>query len=59
MNKMEKQEIQMKVYSEYEEQFVYYAGFALLLLLIDTFVSTRKSRWLRNFGLFEKVKSGK
>ncbi|HBB91559.1 MAG: hypothetical protein A2X22_06090 [Bacteroidetes bacterium GWF2_49_14] len=59
MNKMEKQEIQMKVYSEYDEQFVYYAGFALLLLLIDTFVSTRKSRWLRNIGLFGKVNSGK
>ncbi len=59
MNKMEKQEIQMKVYSEYDEQFVYYAGFALLLLLIDTFVSTRKSRWLRNIGLFEKVNSSK
>ncbi len=46
MNKMEKQEIQMKIYSEYDEQFLYYAGFALFLLLIDFMISSSKNRWL-------------
>jgi len=48
MNKMEKQEIQMKVYSEYDEQFVYYAGFALFLLLIDFILNSRKNKWLQS-----------
>jgi len=51
MNKMEKEEIGMKIYSEYDEQFVYYAGFALVLLIIDTFVSSRKSGWIRKLQL--------
>ena len=54
MNKMEKQEIQMKVYAEYDEQFVYYAGFALFLLLMDFILTSRKNRWFRNFELFGK-----
>jgi Ca-activated chloride channel family protein len=54
MNKMEKQEIQMKVYAEYDEQFVYYAGFALFLLFIDFFLTGRKNRWLRNLEPFGK-----
>lgn len=54
MNKMEKQEIQMKVYSEYDEQFVYYVGFALLLLLIDFILNSRKNRWFENLQLFGK-----
>jgi Ca-activated chloride channel family protein len=54
MNKMEKQEIQQKVYSEYEEQFIYYAGFALFLLLIDFILSTRKNKWIQNLELFGK-----
>lgn len=54
MNKMEKQEIQMKVFSEYDEQFVYYVGFALFLLFIDFIMVTRRNKWLRNLQLFGK-----
>lgn len=54
MNKMEKQEIQMKVYSEYDEQFLYYAGFALFLLLIDFLLNSRKNKWLQSIQLFGK-----
>ncbi|MCX6224310.1 MAG: VWA domain-containing protein [Bacteroidia bacterium] len=52
MNKMEKQEIQMKVYSEYDEQFVYYIGFAIFLLLIDFILNDRRNKWLQNLQLF-------
>lgn len=54
MNKMEKQDIQMKVYSEYDEQFVHYAGFAIFLLLIDFVLSSRRNKWLRNLEIFGK-----
>jgi len=56
MNKMEKQDIKMKVFSEYDEQFVYYASFALFLLLIDFFLGTRKNKWLQSLQLFGKGK---
>jgi len=56
INKMEKQEIQMKVYSEFDEQFVYYAGFALFLLLIDFSLNSRKNKWLQSLQLFGKRK---
>lgn len=39
---MEKEEISAKVYAEYDEQFVYYAGLALLLLLIELIILGRK-----------------
>ncbi len=54
MNKMEKKEIQMKVYAEYDEQFVYYAGFALFLLLLDFILNNRRNRWFHNLELFGK-----
>jgi len=54
MNKMEKQDIQMKVYSEYNEQFVYYAGFALFLLFFDFLLNSRKNKWLQSLQIFGK-----
>jgi Ca-activated chloride channel homolog len=54
MNKMEKQDIRMKVYAEYDEQFVYYAGFGLLLLFIDFALTGRRNRWFRNLEFFGK-----
>jgi Ca-activated chloride channel family protein len=54
MNKMEKQEIQMTIYSEYDEQFVYYAGFAFFLLLIDFILNSRRNKWLQSLQLFSK-----
>lgn len=54
MNKMEKQEIQMKVYAEYDEQFAYYVGFALFLLLIDFTLNSRKNKWVQSLQLFGK-----
>jgi Ca-activated chloride channel family protein len=50
MNKMEKQEINARVYSEFDEQFVYYAGLALLVLIIEFFMMARKNRFLKNLN---------
>ncbi len=43
LNKLEKGEVVGKVFAEYEEQFVFIAGLALFLLLIEIFVAERKS----------------
>lgn len=52
LSKLEKKEIDAKVYTEYDEQFQYFAGLALLLLLIDFFILERKNRYLKDIDLF-------
>ncbi|MCD6332138.1 MAG: VWA domain-containing protein [Bacteroidales bacterium] len=49
MNKLEKQEIKAQVYAEYDEQFPYFAGLALFLILLDVTVLNRKNRHLAKF----------
>lgn len=54
LNKMEKQEMDVKTYSDYDERFQYFFGLALLLLFIDMFILERKNRWLSKIKLFEQ-----
>jgi Ca-activated chloride channel family protein len=53
LNKMEKQEMDIKTYSDYDERFQYFFGLALLLLFVDMFILERKNRWLSKIKLFE------
>lgn len=54
LNKMEKTEMEAKVYSEYEEQYQYFIGLGLLLLLIEFFIMFKKNRKLSTISLFGK-----
>lgn len=54
LNKMEKTEMDAKVYSEYEEQFQYFIGFGLLLLLIEFFIMFKKNKRLSSISFFGK-----
>jgi Ca-activated chloride channel family protein len=54
INKMEKQEMDVRIYSDYDERFQYAFGLALILLLADLFILERKNRWLSKIKLFEK-----
>jgi len=56
MNKMEKEEISAKVYSEFDEQFVYYAALALILILLEMMILGRKNPLFDRFRLFENRK---
>jgi Ca-activated chloride channel family protein len=53
INKIQKSEIEEKQYSDYEDQFQYFLGLALLLLVLDLFVFERKTRWLKRFQPFK------
>lgn len=53
INKMEKSEIEAKVYSEYDDQFQWLAWIALLLLIIEIFILERRNRFLKNIKLFK------
>lgn len=52
IDKMEKQELEARIYSEYEERFQYLVGLALMILLIDLFILERKNRLLKNIRIF-------
>lgn len=53
INKMEKKEMEEKIYTEFEHRFQYLLGIALFFILLDIFVLERKSKWSKNFNLFK------
>jgi len=52
IRKMKKQELESKMYTEYNDQFQIFAAVALLLLLLDFLIMERKNRRLANIRLF-------
>lgn len=52
ISEMEKKEFEERMFTDYEDQFQYFIGFALLLLLLEYFISERKAGWFRNWKLF-------
>jgi len=53
INKMQKTELESKVYSEYNDQFFYFVALALLLLAIELFIMERKNKYLKKVKLFK------
>jgi Ca-activated chloride channel family protein len=53
IRKLKKQELEGTVYTEYNDQFQFFAGSALLLLLLDFLIMERKNRRLENLRLFK------
>jgi Ca-activated chloride channel family protein len=53
INKIEKKEIDTKMYSDYEDHFQFLALMALLFIVIEFFVLTRKNRKLSKINLFK------
>jgi Ca-activated chloride channel family protein len=56
INKMQKTELESKVYSEYNDQFFYFAIAALILLFIEFLILERKNKFLKNIRLFKTDK---
>jgi len=54
INKMEKQEIEARIYSDYEERFQYLFGLGLIFLLLEFIILERKNRWLSKIKIFER-----
>lgn len=53
INKMEKSEIEAKVYSDYDDQFQWLAWIAFALLIFEIFILERKNRFLKDISLFK------
>lgn len=58
IDKMEKKEYDAKVYSDYEDQFQFFIGLALLFLLGEIFIFERKSRWFWKLDIYSERKNG-
>ncbi|MDZ7845379.1 MAG: VWA domain-containing protein [Owenweeksia sp.] len=52
IEKMEKKEFEAQLYADYEDQFQWFLGMALLLLVIDSFILERKTQWFKRFRPF-------
>lgn len=54
INSIEKSEIEAKVFTDYENRFQLFLGFAIFMLIIESLLSWRKSKWESKINLFEK-----
>lgn len=52
INKMETEEMESLVYSEYDDQFQYFFAIGLFLMLFEFVILERKNRYLKNIRLF-------
>ena len=52
INKMEKEEMESRTYSEYDDQFQYFFAIGLFLLLLEFVILERKNKYLKNVKLF-------
>ncbi len=53
LNELDKTEYKSRVFEEYDEKFQYFAGFALLFLLIEFLIMGKKNLWLQKIKIFE------
>lgn len=56
INKTEKSEIESNVFTDYDDQFQWFVGAAIVLLIIEILLSSGKKEWESNFNLFEPKK---
>ena len=54
ISKLDKTEIEAKVFTDYEDQFQWFVGAAIVLLLIEILISSSKRAWEKKFNIFEK-----
>ena len=54
ISKLDKTEIETQVFTDYEDQFQWFVGAAIILLLIEIFFSSGKKSWESKFNIFER-----
>ena len=53
ISKAKKSEIESKVFTDYDDQFQWFVGAAIILLIIEILLSSGKRRWESKFKFFE------
>lgn len=54
LDKLQKEEFTSKTFSEYVERFQYFAGFAILFLIFDLLILSRKIPFIQKMNLFRQ-----
>ena len=54
ISKLDKTEIETQVFTDYEDQFQWFVGPGIVLLLIWIFMSSGKKEWEKKFNIFER-----
>lgn len=52
IDELDKAKIDSKMYTDYEDQFQWFIGLSLILLLLEFFISERTSEWYKKINLF-------
>ena len=56
LDQLQKKELSSRVFSEFAERFQYFAGFALLFLVLEFLIRSRKNPLLKRYNLFKTEK---
>lgn len=54
LSSLDKKEFEAKEFSEYNDQFQWFLGIALLFIILDVFLLERKTAWLKRLNLFNE-----
>lgn len=54
ISKLDKTEIETQVFTDYEDQFQWFVGAAIILLLVLVFTASGKASWENKFNIFER-----
>ena len=54
LNGMDKKEFESKQFTDFKDQFQWFLGGALFLLVLDVLLLERKTAWLRKLNLFNE-----
>ena len=54
INKMEKKEIGIMIFTEYKDRFQFFIAFALLLLFVDLILLPRKNKWSNHINFYKE-----
>ncbi len=55
LNQMNRTEFESKQFSDYQDQYQWFLGAGILLLLLDIFLLDRKTSWLQKLNLFNEA----
>ncbi|MDO8999307.1 MAG: VWA domain-containing protein [Bacteroidota bacterium] len=55
IGELDKAQLENKMYTDYEDQFQWFLGLALVLFFIEFLISERISEWFKKINLFENV----
>lgn len=56
LQKLDKTEFEAKQFADYQSQFQWFLGLAILLILLDVFLLERKTKWIKKLNLFNEHK---